>query len=364
VNYEGPDKIESILASARRLRENCMDGKGGGEQEQGGIYRESSAPYPVPKMGNNGREINNMLDMVPEAESLPVEVWGTDINNSGEGLDMGPEAELLPGHHNQQGTSSHNQMQPISLDQVGFQRRSGEMTNMIGDQQMVVGLPAMLAQKPRQIPLINIIVNPPDSRPSSANSVPGSQPGQTGTPTPGSRPDQVSNSSNGATEGPDVPGPDGIRAPVPSSRPSSANSGPGTHSGIPTPGSRPDKVSSSSNGAREGPDVLGPDDAPLHKCARCRVMLEDIHFVQCPSILAHKFCFSCCRESIAFYVIMKKGKKAFCPSGEKCPCPCSSCSCPCPSGMNAQDSNVPWAFTQEEIDTILVKNPEALLDKE
>jgi len=32
--------------------------------------------------------------------------------------------------------------------------------------------------------------------------------------------------------------------------------------------------------------------------------------------------------------------------------------------MNAQDSNVPWAFTQEEIDTILVKNPEALLDKE
>jgi len=306
VNFEGPDKIESILASVRRMREKSIEGSGGGGQ--GGINRESRAPYPVLKMGNNGREINNMLDMVPDAESLPVEVWGTDTKNSGEGLDMGQEADSLPGYHNQQGPPSHNRMQSISPDQVGFQRRSGEMPNIMGGPQMVSGVPAMLAQKPPNIPTMD--VEPPD-----------------------------------------------IRAPVPSS---SANSGPGSHpgqSGTPAPESRPDQLSSSStNGAREGPDAQGPDGAP-HKCARCRGILEDIHFVQCPSIFAHKFCFSCCRESIAFYIIMKKGKEAFCPSGEKCRCPCLSC-------MNAQGSNLPWAFTQEEIDTILVKNPEALLDKE
>ena len=59
-----------------------------------------------------------------------------------------------------------------------------------------------------------------------------------------------------------------------SSRPASASSGPGSHpgppAGPPTPGSRPDQVSSSSNGAgREGQE-LGPDGAPLLKCTNCR----------------------------------------------------------------------------------------------
>merc|ERR1712115_9276 len=157
----------------------------------------------------------------------------------------------------------------------------------MGGQQMVGGVPAMLAQKPPQIPPNNMDVKPP-----------------------------------------------GIRAPVPSSRPSSANSG---------PGSKPDQVSSSSNGAREGPDVPGPDGAPLLKCTNCRGKLGDTHFVQCPSNIAHKFCFSCCRESI-----IKQGNEAFCPSGDKCP---------------LQGSIVPWAFMQEEIETILGEKPEASQEK-
>jgi len=65
--------------------------------------------------------------------------------------------------------------------------------------------------------------------------------------------------------------------------------------------------------------------------------------LQCPSNIAHKFCFSCCRESI-----IKQGNEAFCPSGDKCP---------------LQGSIVPWAFMQEEIETILGEKPDATQDK-
>jgi len=78
--------------------------------------------------------------------------------------------------------------------------------------------------------------------------------------------------------------------------------------------------------------------APLLKCTNCRSKLEDIHIVQCPSNIAHKFCFSCCRQSI-----IRQGNKAFCPSGDKCP---------------FQGSIVPWRFMQKEIETILGKKPE------
>jgi len=278
VNYEGPDRIEAILASARRMRGSYGMQEGSGGSGGQGIKRESSAPYPVPRMGSNNRE----------------------INNSGGGLEIGPGAGALPGYLNQGATvpSSHNQMQPISLDQVGFQRRPGQFPNHMGGQQMGGGVP-MLPQKPAHLPPNNMDVKPP-----------------------------------------------GIRAPVPASRPSSANSGPGSHpgqgTGPPTPGSRPDQVSSSSNGAREGQEVQ-PDGAPLLKCTNCRGKLEDTHFVQCPSNIAHKFCFSCCRESI-----IKQGNEAFCPSGDKCP---------------LQGSIVPWAFMQEEIETILGEKPDASQDK-
>lgn len=71
------------------------------------------------------------------------------------------------------------------------------------------------------------------------------------------------------------------------------------------------------------------------KCTLCHERLEDTHFVQCPSVAVHKFCFPCSRDSI------KKqgaGQEVYCPSGEKCP---------------LVGSQVPWAFMQGEIATIL-----------
>jgi len=73
--------------------------------------------------------------------------------------------------------------------------------------------------------------------------------------------------------------------------------------------------------------------APQLKCTKCGEKLEETYFVKCPSNIAHKFCLSCCKESI-----IEQGNEAFCPSGEEC---------------LLQGSNVPWAFMEEEIETIL-----------
>ncbi|MFH4978717.1 hypothetical protein AB6A40_005426 [Gnathostoma spinigerum] len=71
------------------------------------------------------------------------------------------------------------------------------------------------------------------------------------------------------------------------------------------------------------------------KCTLCHERLEDTHFVQCPSVSAHKFCFPCSRSSIK-----KQGcsQEVYCPSGEKCP---------------LVGSSMPWTFMQGELATIL-----------
>uniref|UniRef100_A0A915ARB9 Interferon regulatory factor 2-binding protein 1 & 2 zinc finger domain-containing protein n=1 Tax=Parascaris univalens TaxID=6257 RepID=A0A915ARB9_PARUN len=71
------------------------------------------------------------------------------------------------------------------------------------------------------------------------------------------------------------------------------------------------------------------------KCTLCHERLEDTHFVQCPSVSAHKFCFPCSKESIKK---QSNAQEVYCPSGEKCP---------------LVGSQTPWAFMQGEIATIL-----------
>lgn len=93
---------------------------------------------------------------------------------------------------------------------------------------------------------------------------------------------------------------------------------------------------------------------PTLKCTICQERLEDTHFVQCPSVNHHKFCFPCSRDSIKRQVVLLgylmnlrlilcvsfqgAGSEVYCPSGEKCP---------------LANSSIPWAFMQGEIQTIL-----------
>ncbi|XP_006895456.1 PREDICTED: interferon regulatory factor 2-binding protein 2, partial [Elephantulus edwardii] len=93
------------------------------------------------------------------------------------------------------------------------------------------------------------------------------------------------------------------------------------------------------------PDSSLAASAPLC-CTLCHERLEDTHFVQCPSVPSHKFCFPCSRQSIK-----QQGAsgEVYCPSGEKCP---------------LVGSNVPWAFMQGEIATILAGDVKVKKERE
>ncbi len=72
------------------------------------------------------------------------------------------------------------------------------------------------------------------------------------------------------------------------------------------------------------------------QCSECHHALEDTHFVQCPSVSEHRYCFPCCKN----FIKKQTGEKEiYCPSGFKCPL--------------VGSTNIPWAFMQTEIETIL-----------
>lgn len=75
---------------------------------------------------------------------------------------------------------------------------------------------------------------------------------------------------------------------------------------------------------------------PSMVCLLCHRTLEDTRFVQCPSQVPHKFCFSCSRESIVQQ--QSKSSDVYCPSGMRC---------------LVAGSTTPWAFMEQEIATIL-----------
>lgn len=80
--------------------------------------------------------------------------------------------------------------------------------------------------------------------------------------------------------------------------------------------------------------VQGPGAAL--RCTLCLERLEDTHFVQCPSVTEHRFCFPCSRDSIRRQG--PAGAEVYCPSGKRCP---------------LVGSTVPWAFMLNEIETII-----------
>ncbi|XP_053703925.1 interferon regulatory factor 2-binding protein 1-like [Synchiropus splendidus] len=126
--------------------------------------------------------------------------------------------------------------------------------------------------------------------------------------------------------------------------------------GRPTSSSSPSTAATSASQAAMG--QVGPSSntnagesssggqATLLCCTLCRERLEDTHFVQCPSVGHHKFCFPCTR---GFIRSQGQGGEVYCPSGERCP---------------LAGSTVPWAFMQGEISTILAGDGDVTVKKE
>ncbi|XP_057676493.1 interferon regulatory factor 2-binding protein 1-like [Corythoichthys intestinalis] len=103
---------------------------------------------------------------------------------------------------------------------------------------------------------------------------------------------------------------------------------------------------SQASGAGTGESASGGGQGALLCCTLCRERLEDTHFVQCPSVPHHKFCFPCTR---GFIRSQGQGGEVYCPSGERCP---------------LAGSTVPWAFMQGEISTILAGDGDVTVKKE
>lgn len=96
-----------------------------------------------------------------------------------------------------------------------------------------------------------------------------------------------------------------------------------------------------SQGSRKSspsPAQSGNSDAQM-QCLLCQRTLEDTRFVQCPSQPAHKFCFTCSRDSIKKQ--SESSSDVYCPSGMRC---------------LVVGSTTPWAFMEQEISTILQAN--------
>ncbi|XP_040160066.1 interferon regulatory factor 2-binding protein-like A isoform X3 [Anopheles arabiensis] len=146
-----------------------------------------------------------------------------------------------------------------------------------------------------------------------------------------------------AGPGPNPAGPNASPAPPGSAGPpGSGNGGPPGSGGAGGPPGGPGGLPPpppGSGATNAPPGTGGPPPAPAPnptlKCTLCQERLEDTHFVQCPSVGHHKFCFPCSRESIKR---QGSGAEVYCPSGEKCP---------------LANSTIPWAFMQGEIATIL-----------
>nr|CAD7427734.1 unnamed protein product [Timema monikensis] len=191
--------------------------------------------------------------------------------------------------------------------------------------------------------LMSVADNLPPGSPRSA----GSSPPGPGGPRSASRGSQHSPNSSGSSSGRRSSGSRHVSSTtVTSSEAANTNAVSGGTEGSGTP-TGPESGSSAApgTGSINGATGTVPSTTTL-KCTLCQERLEDTHFVQCPSVPHHKFCFPCSRDSIKR---QGAGSEVYCPSGEKCP---------------LANSIVPWAFMQGEIATILGEEYKAKKERE
>ena len=72
-----------------------------------------------------------------------------------------------------------------------------------------------------------------------------------------------------------------------------------------------------------------------YNCFTCKSVLEESHFIQCPAVTKHRFCFQCTSRIIDQQMALHgMSSEVHCPSGDDCP---------------VAGSNMPWAFFESEM---------------
>lgn len=398
VNYEGADRIELVLDAARqmkRLHQAAKRGHENGEIQQQSGHRAGVAggvagaggpshhhSYPAQRIAptlidfsgkmepheSSGRPVR-ITHMPPHHMSLsnravvaaaaggpqnmptlsvnlkrppPEEDEHSDVPNvaikrpaeeassgrppltRGESL---PSAPFVPDR--QQSFKDKHPVRAPSFDTATFKAGTGVYPTMahtpvtMGDS--TPPAPPVSLQSP-MTNLINITDTLPPGSPRNGPSPPGPPPPRTA-----SRGSQHSPNSSGSSSGRRSSGSRHVSSTTVTSTEAQSNQPPGVgaNNATTTPQSSEGTVPTS---AASVPTV---QTATL-KCTLCQERLEDTHFVQCPSVNHHKFCFPCSRESIKRQ--NGAGNEVYCPSGERCP---------------LANSTIPWAFMQGEIATIL-----------
>lgn len=219
----------------------------------------------------------------------------------------------------------------------------GPRTGSPPDQQQASNGGVSGGGQPGQSPMAALMSVADNIPPGSPRSTGGSPPGGAAAgPRSASRGSQHSPNSSGSSSGRRSSGSRHVSSTTVTSSEGGGGGG-GAVSGGGTPqgsepleaGGAPQTAPGGGTGTAGGGTASSAVPQTTLKCTLCQERLEDTHFVQCPSVPHHKFCFPCSRDSIKR---QGAGSEVYCPSGEKCP---------------LANSSVPWAFMQGEIATIL-----------
>uniref|UniRef100_A0A8C7YDI9 Interferon regulatory factor 2 binding protein 1 n=1 Tax=Oryzias sinensis TaxID=183150 RepID=A0A8C7YDI9_9TELE len=302
VNYEGANQIEFLIASARQLkRSHSM--QDGSVRSPGPSLNKQGAPARGEAGADGARPHNERFERGGRAES------------------GGSTARVPP-------NGLHRDGQPAQ--EVNRQSPSLSRRPMLG----AAIPPSLVTQSIAGIPhglFAGVPLNSSQSK---------TQAHTTATVTGSSSSKTLPSSSFSMAGGVSQTSPKPASSPARQPRPPTARSG-GEPLGsstsaeaATTAAALPNSGASEQGGASASSTLSGGNTL---SCTLCHERLEDTHFVQCPSVPGHRFCFPCTRV----YIQSRRGDgEVYCPSGERCP-------------LDNSPNSPPWAFMQGEVSTIL-----------
>ncbi|XP_056139898.1 interferon regulatory factor 2-binding protein 1 [Lampris incognitus] len=350
VNYEGANQIEFLIASARQLKRT--------HGMQDGSVR-SPGPSPSHKHGAGGRGEGAGDPGRPHADR-----YERGLNREG----AGSAARVPPNglHRDGQPPPEVNRQSPSGSRRPMMSAviPSNLVTQGIAgiSHGLLSGMPALTARAPMSSPLIfpapvlaemsrrhlgigmgiaSFMTPELERELSSSQSQPKTQTqGHTVAAGSSSKNTGLPSSSPSMAGGVSQTSPKPASSPARQPRPMSARSG-----GEPMGSSNSAEAATTAAALPHGgASELGSASAgstlssgTTLSCTLCHERLEDTHFVQCPSVAGHRFCFPCTRG----YIQSRRGEgEVYCPSGERCP-------------LDSSPNSPPWAFMQGEVSTIL-----------